>query len=76
MSSPLNTKKILILGATGPLGLLTVKEALLRNFEITVYVRNPEKLPAEMKENKSITVRFAANMLSLLHFIAGLIVFY
>lgn len=57
MPTTSSRKKVLILGATGPLGLLTVKEALLKDFEITLYVRNPQKLTDEIKENKNITAR-------------------
>ncbi|KAE9376421.1 hypothetical protein N431DRAFT_400597 [Stipitochalara longipes BDJ] len=46
---------ILIMGATGPLGLLTAKEALSHSFKITLFVRSPEKLPQEIKENPKVT---------------------
>jgi uncharacterized protein YbjT (DUF2867 family) len=40
-----NAKNILILGATGSLGLFTTKEALAHDFKITIFVRSPEKVP-------------------------------
>lgn len=49
-------KNILILGSTGPLGILTTKEALLHNFKVTIFVRNPEKVPQEIKDNENVTV--------------------
>lgn len=48
---------ILILGATGPMGILTAKEALAHNFKITIFVRSPDKVPEEMKNNPNVTVR-------------------
>jgi uncharacterized protein YbjT (DUF2867 family) len=56
MASKTN-KKILILGATGPMGMLTAKEALAHHFKITIFVRNPEKVPQEVKDNPNVTVR-------------------
>lgn len=42
--------------STGPLGLATVKEHLSRDFLPTLYIRNPSKLPIEIKQNPKITV--------------------
>jgi hypothetical protein len=56
-SAASNTKKnILILGSTGPLGALTTQEALAHHFKITIFVRSPEKLAQEVKDNQNITV--------------------
>jgi hypothetical protein len=49
-------KGVLILGATGPLGLLTAKEALSKDFKVTLYLRNPLKLSKEIKDDKNVTV--------------------
>jgi putative NADH-flavin reductase len=38
--------KLLVLGATGPTGLEVVSQALKAGHEVTVYVRNPEKVQA------------------------------
>jgi len=56
-SAASNTKKnILILGSTGPLGALTTLQALDHHFKITIFVRSPEKLAREIKDNQNITV--------------------
>lgn len=36
--------KVMIVGATGPTGLLLISEALARGYEVVALVRNPEKL--------------------------------
>ncbi len=42
--------KILVLGATGSLGRHIVQQALQANQEVSVLVRNPSKLPPEIRE--------------------------
>ena len=49
-------KRILILGATGPTGLVVVREALERGHVVVAYVRNPSKIPAELTANKKLEV--------------------
>jgi len=49
-------KRILILGATGPTGLVVVREALSRGHSVVVYARNPSKIPDELTANKSLEV--------------------
>lgn len=61
-STPKNN--ILILGPTGLLGLMVVKEALSRDLKITLYVRNPQKLSKEITDNKNVTVSLSALLLS------------
>jgi uncharacterized protein YbjT (DUF2867 family) len=56
-SAASNTKKnILILGSTGPLGALTTREALAHHFKITIFIRSPEKLAHEIRDNQNVTV--------------------
>lgn len=51
-----NCKKILILGATGPTGILTVQAALERNHIVTIYARTPSKLPSTIFNHPNIKV--------------------
>ncbi|OJJ32867.1 hypothetical protein ASPWEDRAFT_137373 [Aspergillus wentii DTO 134E9] len=51
-----NCKKILILGATGPTGILTVHTALEHNHTVTIYARNPSKLPASISSNPNVRI--------------------
>jgi uncharacterized protein YbjT (DUF2867 family) len=49
-------KKTLILGATGPLGLAIVQEALKAEHHVTIFARNPSKLQSDILENPEVTV--------------------
>lgn len=51
-----NCKKILILGATGQTGILTVQTALEHNHIVTIYARNPSKLPTNVAHHPNIKV--------------------
>lgn len=42
-------KKVVIFGATGNTGLATVSEAILKGYEVTAFLRDPSKLPVEIK---------------------------
>ncbi|KAJ7169503.1 NAD-P-binding protein [Mycena filopes] len=49
--------KILILGSTGPTGLLLVAETLqVEGTVLVLYVRSPEKIPEDIKRNPNCTV--------------------
>ncbi|KAJ7058029.1 NAD(P)-binding protein [Mycena amicta] len=50
--------KLLVLGATGPTGVLLVREALAVYPEasLVLYVRSPEKLPEDLRTHASCTV--------------------
>ncbi|KAF8061023.1 NAD-P-binding protein [Lyophyllum atratum] len=50
--------RILILGATGPTGIVLIRQALKQypSCTIVLYVRSPEKVPDDLKANSSITV--------------------
>ncbi|KAG5646047.1 hypothetical protein DXG03_004470 [Asterophora parasitica] len=50
--------RIIILGATGPTGVLLIRQALkqLESCTIVLYVRSPEKVPDDLKANSSVTV--------------------
>ena len=41
--------RILILGATGSLGRHVLRQALAVGYEVTVFVRTPSRLPAEVQ---------------------------
>ncbi|KAI9737802.1 MAG: hypothetical protein M1834_009170 [Cirrosporium novae-zelandiae] len=47
---------ILVLGATGPAGLEFCSQALAKCHSLTLYIRNPSKLPADISENSSVTI--------------------
>ena len=51
MSISANTKKVLVLGATGGTGKLIVSQALAKGYEVTALVRSAEKA-AELKGAK------------------------
>jgi len=50
--------RILILGATGPTGILLIREALAapQGHTVVLYVRSPDKLPEDISTNPAITV--------------------
>jgi len=52
----LMSKRILVLGATGPTGLAVVREALSRGHVVVAYVRTPSKIPSELAANKNLNV--------------------
>jgi nucleoside-diphosphate-sugar epimerase len=47
-------RKVLILGATGPTGLLTLRKALDHNHLVTVYARNPSKIPSDISDSGKV----------------------
>jgi len=49
-------KKILLLGATGASGLVTLSRALEADAEVIVYARNPSKIPTSARENPNLTI--------------------
>ena len=49
-------KSILVFGATGPLGVLICQEVLKHDHQLTVYARNPQKLPKDVLEHVNIKV--------------------
>jgi hypothetical protein len=59
------SKRILILSATGPTGILTVREALEHNHNITMYARNLSKLAIDFSTSPRIKVHLLSytNML-------------
>lgn len=61
MSSTTSKKNILILGATGPTGITTVRKAIQRGHKITIFARNIGKLPKDMRENPELAVCICAS---------------
>jgi len=49
-------KKILVLGATGPLGVYFCQKALANGHQLTIYARNPSKLPEDVSLNAAVNV--------------------
>lgn len=47
--------RVVILGGTGPSGILLIEEALAAKHVIVVYARNPKKLPAHLNTHPDIT---------------------
>ncbi|EXJ77656.1 hypothetical protein A1O3_09885 [Capronia epimyces CBS 606.96] len=50
------SKHIFVLGATGQTGLDFSRLALEQGHSLTLYVRNPAKIPDDIKENSKVTV--------------------
>lgn len=48
--------KLAVFGATGPLGLRVLKQALDAQHSVTVLARTPDKLPQEIRDNANLTV--------------------
>ena len=48
--------KIAIFGSTGPAGLHLTKQALALEYKTSLFVRNPQKLPAEITSNPNVTI--------------------
>ncbi|KAH7388821.1 hypothetical protein BKA66DRAFT_569133 [Pyrenochaeta sp. MPI-SDFR-AT-0127] len=51
----MSKQHILLLGSTGPTGLLFAEAALKEGYQLTLFVRNPSKLPARITNNSSVT---------------------
>lgn len=48
--------RIVILGGTGPSGILLIEEALAAKHIIVVYARSPQKLPEHLSKHQDITI--------------------
>jgi putative NADH-flavin reductase len=48
--------RVVILGGTGPSGILLIEEALAAKHTIVIYARSPQKLPAHLSKHPDITV--------------------
>jgi len=48
--------RILLLGATGPVGIVFLHQGLERNHTVVVYARSPNKIPLDLREHPSINV--------------------
>lgn len=47
---------IFLLGATGPSGLVFLDEALQAGHELTIFARNPSKLPSSASNNSRVHI--------------------
>ena len=48
--------RVVILGGTGPSGILLIEEALASKHVVVVYARSPQKLPAHLSEHPDVTI--------------------
>lgn len=48
--------RVVILGGTGPSGILLIEEALAAKHTIVVYARSPQKLPEHLSKHPDITI--------------------
>ncbi|KAI9508948.1 NAD(P)-binding protein [Russula earlei] len=48
--------RVLILGGTGPSGILLIEEALSAKHVVVVYARNPQKLPEHLRTHPDVTI--------------------
>jgi putative NADH-flavin reductase len=48
--------RVVILGGTGPAGILLIEEALAAKHTVVVYARNPQKLPEHLAKHLDITI--------------------
>jgi len=48
--------RVVILGGTGPSGILLIEEALASKHKVVVYARSPQKLPTHLSEHPDITI--------------------
>jgi uncharacterized protein YbjT (DUF2867 family) len=48
--------RVVILGSTGPSGIVLIEEALSAKHVVVVYARNPQKLPAHLSKHPDITI--------------------
>jgi nucleoside-diphosphate-sugar epimerase len=48
--------RILLLGGTGPVGILFLRRALERDHTVVVYARSPDKIPPDLLEHPSVEV--------------------
>lgn len=62
-----------IFGGTGPSGRCVIEEALSRNYTVTIFARNPSKLPANITSSSSVTVVMGtlSNRAAISHAICG-----
>ncbi|KAI6045187.1 NAD-P-binding protein [Pisolithus marmoratus] len=49
--------RVLILGATGGIGVLLVERAVADGHTVVVYARSPEKLPQELRDSSQVIIR-------------------
>jgi putative NADH-flavin reductase len=54
--SILASMRVLILGATGAVGILLIREALSRSHTVVIFARSPEKLPTDISNNRAIVI--------------------
>jgi putative NADH-flavin reductase len=50
------TGKVLVFGGSGPTGICLLRELAYRNHNAIAYVRNPSKIPDDLKANPLIEV--------------------
>lgn len=53
--------KILVFGATGPAGIVLLRELLHRKLPVLAYCRTPSKIPEDLSSNPLLEVSHSAN---------------
>ncbi|KAH7107710.1 NAD(P)-binding protein [Auriculariales sp. MPI-PUGE-AT-0066] len=48
--------RVLIVGATGPCGILLIQDSLVHGHDVVVYARSPSRLPPDIPANDRVTV--------------------
>jgi len=48
--------RVVILGGTGPSGILLIEESLAAKHTVVVYARSPQKLPERLREHPDVTI--------------------
>lgn len=48
--------RVVILGGTGPSGILLIEEALASKHTVVIYARSPQKLPAHLSRHSDVTI--------------------
>ncbi|THH20086.1 hypothetical protein EW146_g1209 [Bondarzewia mesenterica] len=48
--------RVLVLGGTGPSGIILIRELLSHSYTVVVYARTPSKLPADISSHEDVTI--------------------
>ena len=56
ISKPFQSMRVVILGGTGPSGILLIEEALVAKHTTVVYARSPQKLPVHLYEHPNVSI--------------------
>jgi putative NADH-flavin reductase len=48
--------RVLVLGGTGPSGILIIRECIARGHTVVVYARSPSKIPQDLSSHERVTI--------------------